>query len=182
MEIRRYHLGEESAVWEVYSAATHVSIARDYHPDLIDRWAPRDHNVRQWAERLARKNPFVAVIDEEIVGMAEIEPGGFIDYFYVHPKWQNRGIGKALLATLESEAARSGLNVISADVSITAKAFFSARGFRVTEAKSNVILGHPAPNFRMQKTLSGAPDGAANRRQPSRSETNPTSSAAASDG
>jgi len=44
-----------------------------------------------------------------------------------------------------------------ADVSITAKAFFMARGFRIVEAKANVILGHPAPNFRMQKRLSSAP-------------------------
>jgi len=158
MVIRRYNRGEEGAVWKVYLAATHESIARDYHPDLIDRWAPHDQDMGQWAHRLAQKNPFVAVVDEEIVGMAEIDSHGFIDYFYVHPRWQNRGIGKALLATLESEAAKFGVNVIAADVSITAKTFFLLRGFRVTETKSNVILGHPAPNFRMQKTLNSESD------------------------
>jgi len=161
MEIRRYKRGEEDAVWKVYFSATHESNARDYHADLIERWAPRDRDMNQWADRLAQKNPFVAVMDEEIVGMAEIETDGFIDYFYVHPRWQGRGIGKALLATLESEASKLGVNLISADVSITAKAFFLSRGFRVTEAKSNIILGHPAPNFRMQKKLSSEPDGAA---------------------
>jgi putative acetyltransferase len=109
--------------------------------------------MSQWADRLAQKNPFVAIVEEEIVGMAEIEPDGFIDYFYVHPRWQGRGIGKALLAALESEVAKSGINVITADVSITAKAFFLSRAFRITEAKSNIILGHSAANFRMQKTL-----------------------------
>ena len=151
MEIRRYNRGEESALWNVYFAATHESIARDYHADLIDRWAPLNQDMSQWAARLGRKNPFVAVVDEEIVGMAEVEP--FIDFFYVHPGWQNRGIGKALLATLESEVAKSGVNLMSADVSITARAFFLSRGFRIIETKTNVILGHPAPNFRMQKRL-----------------------------
>src|SRR5437773_1165485 len=98
MEIRRYSRGEESAVWKVYFEATRESIARDYHPDLIDR----------------------------------------------------------------------------ADVRITAKAFFFSRGFRITEAKSNIILGHPAPNFRMQKTLSSESRGPANRSQPIRSDTNRT--------
>ena len=153
MEIRRYNRGEESALWNVYFAATHESIARDYHADLIDRWAPLNQDMSQWAARLGRKNPFVAVVDEEIVGMAEVEPDGFIDFFYVHPGWQNRGIGKALLATLESEVAKSGVNLMSADVSITARAFFLSRGFRIIETKTNVILGHPAPNFRMQKRL-----------------------------
>jgi len=180
MEIRRYNHGEERAVWSVYFAATRESIARDYHPELIERWAPHDQSMRQWADRLAQKNPFVAVVDDEIVGMAEIEPDGFIDYFYVHPKWQDKGIGKALLATLESEASKQRVSVISADVSITAKPFFLSRGFVVTEAKSNIILGHPAPNFRMLKTLNSEPDGAANRSQPIRSETNPASPAAGS--
>jgi putative acetyltransferase len=160
MEIRRYNRGEESAVWKVYFAATHESNARDYHADLIERWAPHDQDMSQWADRLAQKNPFVAIVDDEIVGMAEVEPDGFIDYFYVHPRWQNRGIGKALLAILESEAARLGVQVMSADVSITAKSFFLSKGFSITEAKSNIILGHPAPNFRMQKRLNseqGAP-------------------------
>jgi putative acetyltransferase len=157
MQIRRYNCGEEGAIWKVYFAATHESNARDYHADLIDRWAPRDQDMSQWAARLAQKNPFVALVNGEIVGMAEIEPDGFIDYFYVHPRWQGKGIGKALLATLETEAARLGVTLISAEVSITAKAFFLSRGFRVIEAKSNVILGHPAPNFRMHKTLSSEP-------------------------
>src|SRR4030095_13228380 len=118
MEIRRYKRGEEQAVWDVYFAATRESIARDYHAELIDRWAPRDPDMGQWSDRLAQKNPFVALVDQQIVGMAEIEADGFIDYFYVHPKWQGRGIGKALLATLEAEMAKLGVGLIFADVSI----------------------------------------------------------------
>jgi len=153
VKIRRYNPGEESAIWNVYFAATHESNARDYHPDLIARWAPRDADIAQWRDRLAQKNPFVAIVGEEIVGMAEIEADGFIDYFYVHPGWQSKGIGKALLATLEGEAGKMGVKVISADVSITAKTFFLSQGFSITETKSNIILGHPAPNFRMQKRI-----------------------------
>ena len=153
MEIRRYKTGEEPAVWNVVFRATHESIARDYHPDLIERWAPRDKSMNGWAARLAETNPFVAVVEGTIVGMAEIDGDGFIDFFYVRPDWQGKGIGKALLKTLETEAARLRVQVIFADVSVTAKEFFSSQSFRVVEAKSNVILGHPAPNFRMEKRL-----------------------------
>jgi putative acetyltransferase len=153
MEIRRYQSGEENAIWSVYFAATHESNAKDYHPDLLERWAPRDQDMGQWTQRLARTNPFVAIVGGQIVGMAEIASDGFIDYFYVHPRWQGQGVGKALLATLESEAANSGVNLIWADVSLTAKQFFASKGFRVVEAKTNIIFGHPAPNFRMQKIL-----------------------------
>src|SRR6266850_6135181 len=108
------------------------------------------------------------------------EMDGFIDYFYVHLRWQGRGIGKALLVALESEAAKLGVKAIRADVSITVKAFFLSRGFRVTETKSNILLGHPAPNFRMQKTLIPEPDGAANGSHPISSETNQASSSVSS--
>src|ERR1700752_4563220 len=101
MEIRRYLPGEEQAIWSVYFTATHESNARDYHPELLERWAPRNQDIDEWSNRLAQKNPFVAIVEGEIVGMAELEPDGFIDYFYVHPRCQGRGIGKALLATLE---------------------------------------------------------------------------------
>src|SRR5436190_17713318 len=161
MEIRRYRLGEESAVWSVYFAATRESIARDYHPDLIERWAPHDKDMSGWVDRLVQKNPFVAIVDGHIVGMAEIEGDGFIDYFYVHPMWQGKGIGKALLATVEREAEKFGARVIFADVSITAKPFFLSQGFSITETRSNVILGHPAPNFRMRKSLRSEPEHAA---------------------
>ena len=154
MEIRRYKLGEEGAIWGVYFAATRESVARDYHPDLVERWAPRNQDMKAWGERLAQKNPFIAMVDGQVVGMAEIEADGFIDYFYVHPRWQDKGIGKALLATLEAEAAKAGVTTVFADVSVTAQPFFLSQGFRITEAKSNVVLGHPAPNFKMQKTLS----------------------------
>lgn len=153
MVIRRYLPGEEGEVWQVYFRATHESNARDYHPELLERWAPVDQDMGLWAERLKEKNPLVALVDGRIVGMAEVDAAGEIDYFYVHPDFQSRGVGKALLAALEGEALRAGCRMVSADVSITAKGFFEANGFRVKEARENVILGHPAPNFAMSKEL-----------------------------
>ena len=45
------------------------------------------------------------------------------------------------------------VSLFTADVSLTAKAFFASQGFIVTEARPNVIIGHPAPNFTMAKQL-----------------------------
>jgi putative acetyltransferase len=153
MEIRRYQEGEENAIWNIVFCATRESIARDYHPDLINRWAPHDKDMDEWANRIAEQNPFVAIVDGLPVGMAELEDTGFIDYFYVHPEFQGVGVGKALLAAIEDESARLGVSRIYADVSVTAKSFFSSRGFIVVESRSNTILGHSAPNFAMSKQI-----------------------------
>ncbi len=153
MEIRRYQAGEENAIWNIVFCATRESIARDYHPDLINRWAPHDKDMKEWATRIAKQNPFVAIVDAIPVGMAELEDNGFIDYFYVHPEFQGVGVGKALLTAIEDEAGRLGISRIYADVSVTAEPFFSSRGFNIVESRSNTILGHSAPNFAMSKDI-----------------------------
>ena len=156
MEIRRYRKGEEEAIWQIVFWATRVSIARDYHSDLIDRWAPHDRDMGEWSDRLAAQIPFVAIMEGVPVGMAELEDTGFIDYFYVHPEFQGIGVGKALLAAIENEALRMGVRQVDADVSVTAEPFFSAMGFTIAESRLNTILGHPAPNFAMFKPIKGS--------------------------
>jgi putative acetyltransferase len=153
MIIRRYQPGEESAIWDIYFRATHESNCRDYHSDLLYRWAPADPNMGEWSERCIQKNPFVAIIEDRIVGMAELEEDGFVDYFYVSPDFQGQGVGSKMLARIESEAVEMNLSELRADVSLTAKEFFESRGFIVIEARSNVIIGHLAPNFAMSKHL-----------------------------
>ena len=153
MQIRRYNLGEEEEIWEVVSQATRISNARDYHPDLINRWAPKNKDLDEWADRMKQQSPFVAIIDSQIVGMAELESNGFIDYFYVHPDFQGRGVGKALLKHIESEVSEMLVDRLFCDVSLTARPFFESQSFSVTEARQNIILGHPAPNFAMERHL-----------------------------
>ena len=140
-------------IWEVYFQSTRESNARDYHPDLIARWAPEDKDMNEWAERLREKNPFVAILDQEIVGMAEVQLSGSIDYFYVHPSYQGLGVGKALMATIIDEARLRKVEKLFADVSTTARTFFETQEFEVTESRSNTIIGHPAPNFAMCRKL-----------------------------
>lgn len=162
MTIRRYQFGDESAIWDVYFRSTHESNSRDYHSDLLNRWAPADQDMSECSDRCIQKNPFVAIIGDRIVGMAELEEDGFIDYFYVSPDFQGQGVGSKLLARIESEAVEMNLSELTADVSLTAKEFFAARGFILIEARSNVILGHLVPNFAMSKHLQSEQGGGGN--------------------
>ncbi len=153
MIIRRYEPGEESAIWDVHFRATHESNGRDYHPDLLRRWAPPDQDMGEWVERLRVTRPLVAVTGGAVVGMAELEATGEIGYFYVLPDHQGQRIGSMLLDAIEAEAGTAGIRELTADVSVTAKDFFVRNGFRIMESRENVIIGHPAPNFAMTKTL-----------------------------
>ena len=151
--VRKFRIGDEAALWLAYYEATRQCNARDYHPELIERWAPRNNDMEEWSTRLIEKRPFVAVVGTTPVGFAELEENGHIDYFYCHPDWQRRGIGSQLLPRVEAEANAMGLNILFAEVSITAKNFFLAKGFRIVKSRKNVIAGHVAPNFEMEKRL-----------------------------
>lgn len=153
MQIRRYRPGEEAALWALYAETTHAVVAQAYTPAQVERWAPADADTDASAERLARTNPLVAVEGGRAVGFAELEPDGHLDYVYAYHEWQGRGVGTALLHAVEAEARRAGLDVLHAEVSLTAAAFFRARGFEVTGEREPVVCGAPAKQYLMRKRV-----------------------------
>lgn len=96
MQIRRYKPGEEEELWQLYHDTTHIINGDAYTKEQVERWAPHDKNMDEWKERIKVKNPFVVVQDDKIVGFAELEADGHIDYFYTHHQWQGKGIGSML--------------------------------------------------------------------------------------
>ncbi|WP_369825877.1 hypothetical protein [Achromobacter sp. HZ34] len=40
MRIRRFRLGDEPALFQVFHSAIHLIAARDYTPEQIEAWAP----------------------------------------------------------------------------------------------------------------------------------------------
>ncbi len=153
MQVRRYKPGEEEELWQLYHDTTHIINGEVYTKEQVERWAPHDKDMNEWKERIKKKNPFVAVENGEIVGFAELEPDGHIDYFYVHHKWQGKGVGSMLYNTIEEVAISQKMPHLYAEVSVPAKEFFLKQGFEILEEKNNIICGAPAPNFMMKKKL-----------------------------
>jgi putative acetyltransferase len=153
MLIRRYQPGEERELWELNYHTTHEINGRDYTPEQCNRWAPADADLAAWTARLARMQPFVAVHSGRIVGFAELEPDGHIDYFYCHHQRLNQGIGSALLRAIETEAAALGIASLYAESSVTAIDFFRAKGFHVEQERVNTVCGSPAKQYLVRKRI-----------------------------
>jgi putative acetyltransferase len=153
MTIRRYRPGEEEALWCLYHDTTHRILERDYTPEQCERWAPAVADMPQWTERIRARNPFVAERDGLILGFAELEPDGHIDYFYCHHAYQRQGVGRRLYAAIEAEATRLQIPLLHAAVSTNAKAFFLRMGFAVVKEQRNIVCGVVAPNAIMRKEL-----------------------------
>ncbi len=153
MNIRRFHHGEEPKLFNIFHSAIHLIASRDYTNEQVHAWAPSSVDADLWARRMRGIKPFVAELDGELVGYADVQGDGYIDHFFVSGHHPRQGIGKALMEALEAEARSLGLQELTSDVSVTAQPFFEHFGFLVVEHQRPVIDGVEMLNARMRKLL-----------------------------
>ena len=70
----------------------------------LQAWAPAEYDAAQWAERLRTNRPWVAEVDSCVTGLANLQPSGYIDHFFVAGDHARRGVGRALMARIHSAA------------------------------------------------------------------------------
>jgi putative acetyltransferase len=150
VQIRRYRPGEERALFEVYYSAIHLIASRDYTAEQIQAWAPRDLDMNLWENRIRVINPFVAELNTEVVGYADLQANGYIDHFFVSGTHSRRGIGSLLMEHLLGEAKALGLSELTSDVSRTAQRLYEKFGFVVVEQRSPERRGVVIPNALMR--------------------------------
>ena len=96
-------------------------------------------------------NPFVAELNGELVGYADLQANGYIDHFFVSGTHARRGIGSLLMKHLLGEAKALGLSELSSDVSRTAQPFYEKFGFVVIEQRRPERRGVIIPNALMKR-------------------------------
>ncbi|MFJ2989593.1 GNAT family N-acetyltransferase [Collimonas sp. NPDC087041] len=153
MEIRRFKIGDEAALFRVFFSAIHGIASRDYTPDQIEAWAPSDLDPKLWVSRVRGIRPFVAEADGEIVGYADVQPSGYIDHFFVSGDHARQGIGSLLMRRIHQEAKLLGVDELTSQVSKTAEPFFVLHGFHVVERRFPICSGVTLQNALMRKTL-----------------------------
>lgn len=127
--IRRSRKRDLPAIAQLFYHTVRRVNARDYSATQIDAWAPRVYPAAWWRRRLAGQLVYVAEHNGAVIGFASLAPGGYLDCCYVHHDWQRRGVGSRLVQAIESEARRLRIARLTAEVSISARAFFGAMGF-----------------------------------------------------
>lgn len=152
--VRKYKESDAPAIANIYYNTIHTVNIRDYTEEQVNAWAPYDsvQDYSGWQEKLAKIQPFVATINDTVVGFAEFEPNGHIDCFYVHHEYQGKGVGSVLMKTIFDKAEEDKISRIFAEVSITAKPFFQSKGFKVVKEQTVTLRGVELKNFVMEKT------------------------------
>jgi GNAT superfamily N-acetyltransferase len=115
------------------------------NPAILARWLDNKipENLRTWFQ--SRGYPVVAVDESRTVGTAMLGANGSITLLYLIPEARYRGIGKALLSALETEASKRGLRQIELSSTKTAHDFYRRNGYSDT--------GHEASAFGLTAQL-----------------------------
>jgi putative acetyltransferase len=150
--LKPYQQEDASFLAGIFFNTIHIINAKDYSAQQIAAWAPPAAlETEGWIKKWQKRSPLVAVLEHKIVGFAEFEASGHIDCFYCHHEYQGCGVGSFLLEEIERQAKKTQIKRIYVEVSITAKPFFEARGFRVVKEQLVEIRGVRLTNFVMEK-------------------------------
>lgn len=127
---------------------------RDYSQNMVDAWSSGNTDSGKWKEKISQQFFIVAMLENIVVGFSSLTPGGYIDFMYVHKDYQRQGIARQLLKTIEKKAGEQGNKSIYSDVSITARPFFEAHGYKVEREQIKKHKNEAFINYRMIKEIS----------------------------
>jgi putative acetyltransferase len=153
LEIRRFESGDEETLRTLFYYTVRKICINDYTDAQVSAWAPNIYVADDWNKKIALLNPFVVLLDGQVVGYADLQPDGYVDHFFCHWQHQGKGVGTALMQQLIAEGARNFNHRLYANVSLTAKPFFERHGFTVAKQQSVDIRGQTLTNFLMEKEL-----------------------------
>jgi GNAT superfamily N-acetyltransferase len=115
-----------SAIAEICSSA--------YPPDEISAWLSGGRNPDRYLPGIAEGHFLVALLDDAFAGFCDFDLGaGEVGGMFVAPAHVRRGVGRALLQTVEVRAREQGVRRLGLRATLNAIGFYQAQGFVVDE-------------------------------------------------
>jgi len=152
MQIIKYDKKYQKTIPKLFTNTIHKTCNKDYTKEQLNAWANPNINYEVWEKRLNKTKPYLAILDEKLVGFAEFYED-YIDCFYVHHEYQGCGVGKMLINNIFKIAKEKEQTSLRVNASITAKPFFEKFGF--IEVKKNKVERNNIElvNFSMEKKI-----------------------------
>lgn len=125
--IRNAVSADARVISQIIVAALRESNAQDYSPEII-RQVEESFSPSAILQLLIQRHVCVATIDDQVVGTASLDQN-IVRSVFVDPLHQGTGIGRGLMAHLESVATNGGHEWVRVPSSITAEGFYASLGF-----------------------------------------------------
>ena len=160
LTLRPYRPADCPAMARLFYETVHTVNARDYAPEALDAWADGQPDLERWNSSFLAHRTLLAEAGGQLLGFADMDETGYLDRLYVHHLHQGRGVASALCDALEAHFA---VPRYETHASITARPFFSQRGYQVIREQQVLRKGVLLTNFVMVK-----PRPASGRQRPAR--------------
>ena len=142
MYLRLYRPEDLESLTRLFFETIHTVNAGDYTPEQLWAWAPGAVDAARWDHTLREHHSLV-----------DLDGSGYLDRLLVHRHFQSRGTATALCDALERHAAAAGVTHFTTHASITARPFFSHRGYRTLREQQVVRRAVLLTNFVMEKSI-----------------------------
>ncbi|WP_285014635.1 GNAT family N-acetyltransferase [Lactococcus garvieae] len=153
MNCRHYRSKDYAEIIDLFYTTVHTINAADYSAEELEAWAPSDKSDFFPEKKLAESYCLVVEESGKILGFANATSKDKFDCLYVDKDYQKRGVGHLLANQIEQYCKEEGAEIISVDVSLTARPFFEKRGYEILEQQ--IVLRHNQylKNYKMQLKL-----------------------------
>lgn len=141
ISIRNYDESDAEVLWKLFFNTVRTVNIRDYSQAQVEAWASASYDANYWTQRMKGLSPFLAVIDDEVVGYTDLQADGLIDHFFCHHQFQRQGVGTALMNHVLAVGQARGIKRFYSEVSITARPFYEHHGFSFVEEKTAELMG-----------------------------------------
>jgi len=105
-----------------------------YPPRAVD-FFKRYHSVEEILERDRAGETLVVEENRKLIATGSLVGWNILGVF-VHPDFQHRGYGRAVMSALENNAKASGYPEVALDVSLPSRRFYEGLGYKVLEEHS----------------------------------------------
>jgi putative acetyltransferase len=114
---------------EIFRASVEELASEDYSADQRDAWAAKADDEEAFGARLVKTLTLVALVDGEAAGFASLRGASDLEMLYVDARFARRGVGAALIDALARLAQARGAEMLTSEVSDTARPLFERQGF-----------------------------------------------------
>lgn len=126
--IRNAMNADASAISQMIIGTLRESNAQDYSSEIINQVEP-SFSPQAILELLTRRQVLVATTERHIVATASLDRD-VVRSVFVDPNHQGRGIGRELMARIQTIAMKDGITLLRVPSSITAEGFYASLGFK----------------------------------------------------
>lgn len=154
IQIRRGHAADHDVLGEIMYDAVRKGSSR-YTPEQQAAWVPEPRKGEDWDKRLASQTIIVAEAAGLAVGFMTLAAPDYVDFAYIRPDWQGKGVFRTLHDAVEQEARRTGQTRLYVHASLMAQPAFSAMGYSVIAPEEVTLRGAQFKRFEMEKSLTG---------------------------